>query len=218
MLRTMTGVPTLALAALTLFAPIASADDASVPNDEAAADANDPENHDPLEGVNRAIFEFNGVFYEVTTPIVEATPDPIRGLFQAVGAAVTAPIHVVTAIATDDQENDDLADIARENGVDCGFFVVLPLVGPTSSRDAVGEAVEFAANPASQVVVLSAGAAANERIQAEVKIRELDKAIDPYAMARSATLQEQGCVVVDEAHAPSAFAEEAEASESGTAK
>ena len=188
----------------------ATADEAATQKDAAASDPNDPSANDPLEGLNRAIFEINGVFYEVTTPVVEATPDPIRGLFKAIGAAVAAPVHVVTAIATDNQENDDLSDIARDNGVECGFYVVLPLIGPTSSRDAVGEAVEFAANPASQVVVLGAGAAANERIEAEVKIRELDKAVDAYAMARSATLQEKGCVVVNEAEAPSAFGEESQ--------
>ncbi len=59
--------------------------------------------------------------------------------------------------------------------------------------------------------MLGAGAAASERIEAEVKLRELDNSIDAYAMARSATLQEQGCVHVDEAEAPSAFGEEAQA-------
>ena len=198
-----------ALAASCLLVPLAFADGAGTDSDtdkEApVADPNDPEAHDPIEGLNRAIFEVNGVFYEVTTPIVEATPDPIRGLFKAIGATVTAPVHIVTAIATDDQENDDLADIARENGVDCGFYVVLPLVGPTTSRDAAGEAVEMVANPANQIIVLSAASGANERIEAEVEIRELRKAVDEYAMARSATLQKQGCIVVDEAEAPSAF-------------
>ena len=198
------------LFAIFLVVPLVSADDAKTQTNAATTDPDDPSNHDPLEGLNRAVFEINGVFYEVTTPIVDATPDPIRGLFKAIGATVTAPVHILTTIATDDQANEDLADIARENGVGCGFYLVLPLIGPTSSRDAVGEAVEFAANPASQVVVLGAGAAANERIEAEVVIRQLDDAVDPYAMARSATLQEQGCVVFDETAGPSAFGEEAQ--------
>lgn len=185
--------------------------DAAAAQQAAAADPDDPSGNDPLEGLNRAIFEINGVLYEVTTPLVNMTPGPVRGLFRAIGATLNAPVHLVTTIVTGDQDNDDFADIARENGVDCGFFLVLPLIGPTSSRDAVGEALEVAANPASQVVVLGAGAAANERIEAEVKIRELDKTVDAYAMARSATLQEQGCVVVDQAEAPSAFGEEAQA-------
>jgi ABC-type transporter lipoprotein component MlaA len=201
-----------ALAASCLFVPMAFADDADVDKEAPVVNPNDPEAHDPIEGLNRAIFEVNGVFYEVTTPIVEATPDPIRGLFKAIGAAVSAPVHIVTAIATGDQENDDLADIARENGVDCGFYVVLPLAGPTTSRDATGEAVEFVVNPANQLIVLSAANGANERIEAEVEIRELDNAVDEYAMARSATLQNRGCIVTDEADVPSAFGdEEAEA-------
>lgn len=199
------------LAATFLIIPLAFAGEDATPSKAAVTDPDNPSNNDPLEGLNRAIFEVNGVFYEVTTPLVEATPGPIRGLFKAIGATLNAPVHLVTTIVTGDQANDDLADIARENGVDCGFYLVLPLIGPTSSRDALGEAVEFAANPASQVVVLGAGGAANERIEAEIKIRELNKAVDAYAMARSATLQEKGCVVINEAKAPSAFGEAARA-------
>jgi len=199
------------LAAIFLVVTLAFADGAATQKETAATDPDDPSFNDPLEGLNRAIFEINGVFYEVTTPLVNVTPGPIRGLFRAIGATLNAPVHLVTTIVTGDQENDDFADIARQNGVDCGFFLVLPLIGPTSSRDALGEAVEIAANPASQVIVLGAGAAASERIEAEVKIRELDNTVDAYAMARSATLQEQGCVVVDQAEAPSAFGEEAQA-------
>lgn len=196
------------LAATFVVVTLAYAGDATAQTETAAADRDDPSNDDPLEGLNRAIFMINGVFYEVTTPLVDATPGPIRGLFKVFGAMLNAPVHLVTTIVTDNQENDDLADIARLNGVDCGFYLVLPLIGPTSSRNALGEALEIAANPASQVVVLGAGAAANERIEAEVKIRELDRTVDAYAMARSATWQEQGCVVIDHAEAPSAFGED----------
>ena len=66
------------------------------------ADPNDPETHDPLEGLNRTIFEVNDAIYDATSPIVEATPDPVKGMFKALGTAVNAPIHIVTSIATDD--------------------------------------------------------------------------------------------------------------------
>ena len=55
---------------------------------------------------------------------------------------------------------------------------------------------------------MGAGSAANERIEAEVKIRQLDGALDKYALARSATLQDRGCVVAQEADAPSGFVTE----------
>lgn len=199
------------LVATFVVVTLAYADEAATQKAAAVADPDDPSNNDPLEGLNRAIFEINGVLYEVTTPLVDVTPGPIRALFKVVGAMLNAPVHLVTTIITNDQKNDDLGDIARESGVDCGFYLVLPLIGPTSSRDALGEAVEIAANPASQIVVLGAGAAANERIEAEVRIRELDRSIDAYAVARSATMQEQGCLVVDEAEAPSAFGAESQA-------
>lgn len=186
---------------------LAYAEKTAIQTAATVADPDDPSSMDPLEDINRAIFQINGVFYEVTTPFVELTPGPIRGLFKAIGATLNAPVHLVTTIITGDQANDDFADIARQNGVDCGFYLVLPLIGPTSSRGALGEVIEFAANPASHVIVLGAGAAANQRIEAEVKIRALDETIDAYAMARSATLQEQGCLIVDETDAPSAFGE-----------
>ncbi len=200
-----------ALAANLLTATLAVASDQAVRTQAALIDFDEPSLNDPLEGLNRAIFEINGVLYEITTPLVDLTPGPIRGLFKAIGATLNAPIHLLTTIITNDQNNDDFGDIARLNGIDCGVYLVLPVIGPTSARDAVGEAVEIAANPASQVAVLGAGAAASERIEAEAKLRELDNSIDAYAMARSATLQEQGCLSFDEAEAPSAFGEEAQA-------
>lgn len=209
-MRTVLGVLVATFVVVTLAYADESADQNAADQKAAAADPNDPSNVDPLEDINRAIFDINGVFYEVTTPLVNWTPGPIRGLFKAIGATLNAPVHLVTTIITGDQANDDFADIARQNGVDCGFYLVLPLIGPTSSRGAAGELVEAAANPAGHIIVLGAGAAVNERIEAEVKIRELEKTVDAYAVARSATLQEQGCMVIDETEAPSAFGEEAQ--------
>ncbi len=206
MIRQFTGAALGALAVLCLGAPLAQAGDADA--SKAVTDPSDPASHDPIEGLNRAVFEVNGVFYEMTTPLVEAAPDPIRGLFKAIGAAVAAPVRIVTNMATGDQSKEHLSDIARQNNVDCGFFVVLPFAGPTTSRDAVGTGVELVANPVGQIIVMGAGSAANERIEAEVKIRKLDGALDKYALARSATLQDRGCVVTQEADAPSGFVTE----------
>ena len=208
MIRQFTGAALSALAVLCLSAPLAQAGDTDAAKATTPADPNDPASHDPIEGLNRAVFEVNGVFYEMTTPLVEAAPDPIRGLFKAVGAAVAAPVRIVTNMATGDQTKEHLSDIARQNDVDCGFFVVLPFAGPTTSRDAVGTGVELVANPVGHVIVMGAGSAANERIEAEVKIRQLDGALDKYALARSATLQDRGCVVAQEADAPSGFVTE----------
>jgi ABC-type transporter lipoprotein component MlaA len=193
-----------ALAAEEVAAP------AAAPGPAETADPNDPVTHDPLEGLNRAVFEVNGVFYEITTPLVEATPDPIRGLFKAIGTAVSAPVKIVTNIATGDPRKEHLSEIARQEDVDCGFFVVLHFAGPTTSRDAVGTGIELAANPGTYIVVIGAGDAANERIEAEATIRKLDGAIDKYALARSATLQDRGCIVTQEADAPLAFEETAD--------
>jgi ABC-type transporter lipoprotein component MlaA len=206
--------PVTALAAETEAPASASATTAAVD----PADASDPATHDPIEGLNRAIFEVNGVFYEITAPIVEAT-HPIRGLFQALGTALTAPVKIITNIATGDPEKQHLADIARENDVDCGFYVVLPFAGPTTSRDAVGTGVEMAANPGTYILPLGAGDAMDDRIQADVQIRQLEGSVDKYALARSATLQDRGCIVVSGDDAPSAFAtDETPTEEASSAK
>lgn len=61
------------LVATFVVVTLAYADDAITENAAAEADPNDPSNNDPLEDINRAIFEINGVLYEVTTPFVELT-------------------------------------------------------------------------------------------------------------------------------------------------
>jgi ABC-type transporter lipoprotein component MlaA len=203
-------------AAAMMFACSANAiaTDDTTPTGEIGIDSHDPARHDPLEEVNRVVFEVNGMFYEITTPIVEVTPDPIRGLFRAVGTAASAPFRVVANIATGDPRNERLADIARDNDVDCGYFVVLPFAGPTTTRDAIGTGAEIGAGVvAGQIIYVGAGSAANDRIEAEVEIRQLDSAIDKYALARSATLQDRGCVVVAEDDAPAAFGGETPATE-----
>lgn len=170
-----------------------------------AIDLNDPAAHDPMEDVNRAIFEVNGVFYEITTPVVEATPEPIKGLFRAFGTALSAPVSIVTNIATGDPEKDNLSDIAAQEDVDCGYFIVLPLAGPTTSRDAVGTGAELAVNPGTYIFVAGAGGAVSERYEAQAQIRQLDGAVDEYALARSATLQDRGCIVSQSDEGPMAF-------------
>ncbi|MEK9660540.1 MAG: MlaA family lipoprotein [Alphaproteobacteria bacterium] len=84
---------------------------------------------------------------------------------------MSAPVKIVTNIATGDPDKDRLSDIAREEDVDCGFYIVLPFAGPSTSRDAVGTGLELAANPGTYILVAGAGDAVDERIEAEAKIR-----------------------------------------------
>lgn len=182
-----------------------------LPSPEQIESTQDPAQQDPLEPINRVIFEVNGIFYEVTSPIVEAAPEPARGLFQAIGAMVTAPVRIVTNIATGDEKDESLADIAKKEGMDCGFYLVLPLIGPSNLRDTVADTAGYAANPVAQVTVLSAGDAVDKRIRGEARIKQLDGALDRYAMARSASMQGRGCLVVEDGDAPSAFGEESTA-------
>lgn len=185
-----------------------SSDSDRAPATEKVERSQDPARQDPLEPINRMIFEVNGVFYEVTSPLVDAAPEPARGLFQAIGALVTAPVRIVTNIATGDEKDESLSDVAKKEGMDCGFYLVLPLIGPSNLRDTVADTAGYAANPVAQVTVLSAGEAVDKRIRGEANIKQLDGALDKYAMARSASMQGRGCLVVEEGDAPSAFGDE----------
>jgi len=117
---------------------------------------------------------------------------------------VTAPVRIVTNIATGDEKDESLADIAKKEDLDCGFYLVLPLIGPSNLRDTVADTAGYAANPVAQVTVLSAGDAVDKRIRGEARIKQLDGALDKYAMARSASMQGRGCLVVEDADAPTA--------------
>ena len=175
------------------------------PTRPATAQPADASDNDPLESVNRFVFELNGVFYEVTSPIVRAAPDPVKGFFKALGTLATAPIRIISTFADDDDKAESLADVARKHDIDCGFYVVLPFIGPSNERDAIGDLASIAANSATSVVVLGAGSAVSERIEGEQRLRLLEGSIDEYALARSAKQQERGCLVVKDGDAPSGF-------------
>ncbi|MDB5418867.1 MAG: VacJ family lipoprotein [Phenylobacterium sp.] len=84
-------------------------------------------------------------------------------------------------------------------GVGPGPYIYVPVLGPTSLRDAIGEGVDYATDPltwskfrgATKVeVARTVLSLAHERLDAEQDLRTLDQsAADPYATTRSVYLQ-----------------------------
>ncbi|WP_244286917.1 MlaA family lipoprotein [Caulobacter radicis] len=97
----------------------------------------------------------------------------------------------------------DFGQTLGRYGAESGRYVVLPLLGPTTLRDGAGRLVDTMADP---VAMATAGASnfgmirggvtsVDARANADGFIRALDDAADPYAMMRSAYLQNRADVV-----------------------
>lgn len=84
-------------------------------------------------------------------------------------------------------------------GVGAGPYIFVPVLGPTSLRDAIGEGVDYATDPLTWTkfrgatkfgVARTTLSLAQERLDAEQDLRTLDQtAADPYATTRSVYLQ-----------------------------
>jgi phospholipid-binding lipoprotein MlaA len=90
-------------------------------------------------------------------------------------------------------------------GVGPGPYIYLPLLGPTTLRDATGDVVDWVADPVG-LAGTSAGRGAevartalsliDEREQADAELRRLERtAVDPYATLRSVYLQSRAAEV-----------------------
>lgn len=84
-------------------------------------------------------------------------------------------------------------------GVGPGPYIYVPLLGPTSLRDAIGDGVDYATDPLTWTkfrgatkfeFARTALSAVDARLDADQDLRTLDKAaVDPYATTRSVYLQ-----------------------------
>jgi phospholipid-binding lipoprotein MlaA len=165
-------------------ASAADAGGASVANDMIAQAKPTPavseaeEVNDPLEPINRAIFDFNEVvqdallrpiakFYNETVPLTVrqgvsnflhnlSTPvilanDILQGEFnralQTFGRALVNSTYGILGFADlagelgVERHNEDFGQTLAVYGVEEGFYLVLPILGPSNPRDAVGKLV-----------------------------------------------------------------------------
>ena len=89
-----------------------------------------------------------------------------------------------------------------------GAYVYVPLLGPTTVRDAVGAGVDFVADPLAWVrirdaktinVVRTSLSLIDDRVEAEEDLRSLEAgAADPYATLRSVYLQSRAAAIKGE--------------------
>lgn len=226
------GLRTLAAVAVALLAGAC----ASIPPDA----GRDPV--DPLERMNRHVFEFNdrvdrAVLKPVAQGYVAVVPEPVRGcvsnFFANLGDVSNAvnnllqgkPVEAVSdicriAINTTigvlgcfdvaskmglEKHNEDFGQTLGRWGLGSGAYLVLPLLGPSSVRDAVGRVPDAYVDPAR---------AAGENVRArntlfaletvDLRARLLDAgrlldaaALDKYRFTRDAYLQRRRNLVYD---------------------
>jgi phospholipid-binding lipoprotein MlaA len=86
------------------------------------------------------------------------------------------------------QRREDLGQAAAVNGADEGMYIVLPLLGPSNSRDALGDALTAVASPMPLLGAVAQGGVQYSGNQDD--IQALSKgALDPYVVERDAYSQ-----------------------------
>ncbi|SET45191.1 phospholipid-binding lipoprotein MlaA [Nitrosomonas marina] len=212
---------------------------------------------DPLESMNRAVFEFNeivddNVIEPVARNYVRFVPEPIRLVvgnafsnandvvvtansilqlnFESAAASATRFVINTTFglfgaidIASDISEASDL-NISKRNedfgqtmghyGIATGPYLVIPFLGPSTVRDAVGVGVDsLVAHPVTTIVYLDSintldaairtPVAMGMALDARAQLLDVDKtleeaALDKYEFVRDAYLQRRDSLVNNE--------------------
>ena len=103
-----------------------------------------------------------------------------------------------------EKHNEDFGQTLGAWGLGGGTYIVLPIFGPSSTRDLVGTAVDYATDPLSRVDPSRAqaqlrGARAFDARAELIEAGEIvhDAALDPYAFVRDAYLQRRRNLVFD---------------------
>ena len=139
--------------------------------------------NDPIEPLNRFIFEFNEIFLQFVlrplTDVYDLLPGVVRNAIGNVLGNLNSPLILANDILQGEAERAlqttgrflinstvglagiidvaEMADIPEHDedlgqtmatwGVGEGFYLVLPILGPSNPRDAVGRFVESFADP-----------------------------------------------------------------------
>ncbi|MBL6958374.1 MAG: VacJ family lipoprotein [Rhodospirillales bacterium] len=86
------------------------------------------------------------------------------------------------------QRKEDLGQAAGASGVDSGFYIVLPVIGPSNLRDASGDIITTIANPLPLAATAAGGV--TEYSDNQDTIQEMTKgSLDSYALERNAYRQ-----------------------------
>ena len=169
----------LALMVLTFGPSISLAAEApavAAPQSAAADENEDDDDNDPIEPLNRFIFEFNEFFYKLllkpaTGIYTHLVPPPVRESISSILDNLNAPVVFLNDILQGEGEralqtaqrfvinstigiggiwdratemdipghDEDFGQTLAVWGVGEGFYLVLPLFGPSSPRDGIGK-------------------------------------------------------------------------------
>ena len=209
--------------------------------------ATNGDRRDPLEPLNRGIYQFNdAVDKAVIKPVAqgykEVLPQPVRTgvsnffsnlddvvvvfndllqfkLAQAVGdfhrvlwnsTIGIAGLFDVSSALGFEKHNEDFGQTLGYWGLGDGPYLVLPILGPSSLRDATGRVVDWQIDPLVQHPDV-----AERNVASVVKVEDIrsrflqtdqvldEAAIDPYVFVRDAYLQRRRALVYD-GHPPQA--------------
>ena len=199
------------------------------------------QNKDPLEGLNRTIYKFNGVVDKAALkPIAKGyqaiTPSPVQTsvnnffknildvvtvineVFQfkfkqsfntASRVAVNTTVGVLGVFDVHSKSGgartrEDFGQTLGYYGFDSGAYLVLPILGPSSTRDGIGFATDtFFFNPISYInddtsrYITTAAVIVDKRAELLDDTDIRDQAFDPYAFMRDSYMQYRENLVKD---------------------
>jgi len=163
---------------------------------------------DPYENFNRKMFGFNDhVDNYVAEPISNAykwiTPQFMQtGVFNFFNNLKNVNVVINDVLqAKFSQSAEDTGRFAINStvGVPQGSYLVLPLLGPSTSRGIPGAIFDTAANPASYIgMPVQLVSMLNTRASAEGALKFIDEAaLDPYVFTRESFLQWRNNLATD---------------------
>jgi phospholipid-binding lipoprotein MlaA len=190
---------------------------------------------DPLEGLNRFMFQFNDTLYFcVLKPVAQAycrvTAEPVRVGVRNFFHNLTTPVRFVSCLVQgkvevagmefgrfvvnttwgilgvadpakerldlDPNDDEDMGQALAVRGVGNGFYIVWPLLGPSTLRDSVGLVGDQFLNPLGYLrpwVAYTAVSAVRVTNETSLSLGQYESlkaaAIEPYSAIRDAYIQ-----------------------------
>ncbi len=200
-----------------------------------------PEDNDPMERMNRAIFSFNqkadrAIVRPVATGYRRVTPDPVERRVSNFFENLTGPVVVASDLLQGkfkqagadtgrflinstvgllgmfdvaghmglEAHEEDLGQVLGKWGIGRGPYIMLPVLGPYSLRDAAGRVLALPIEPlreydndtgARNSLVVLYGI--DTRVGLLAADDELDAAFDPYIFLRDAYYQRREYLLHD---------------------
>jgi phospholipid-binding lipoprotein MlaA len=179
-----------------------------------------PDPRDRFERANRTVYAFNrAVDHAVLRPVargyVKVTPKPVRRGISNFLANIDYPITIINDVigvgglfdpATHwgfEKHDEDFGQTLGKWGVSSGPYLMLPIFGPSTVRDAPAKVIDHFSTPRTYVfntnvdLGVSLVGAVDKRAGLLSTDEMVDNAYDPYAFLRNAWLQRREYQVRD---------------------